>query len=121
MIGIDSNVLIRLFVNDNPEQAEAAIGLFAENGPRSIRISQVVVAETVWALQGSYRRDKISVVAALVLLLGREELVFEGRSTVLAALDWYQRGSADFADYLIAASNLEAGAVPTFTFDRKAA
>ena len=119
MIGIDSNILVRLFVEDDREQADPAVELFAKSGPRSIRVSQVVMAETVWALRRSYGRDKTSVVAALVLLFGREELVFESRSTLLTALGRYQRGNADFADYLIAASNIDAGAVPTFTFDRK--
>jgi len=36
-------------------------------------------------------------------------------------LKFYERGSADFSDYLLGLLNHRAGASPTITFDRKAA
>jgi len=39
----------------------------------------------------------------------------------MTALQWYRLGNADFADYLIAALNREAGAAPTYAFDERAA
>jgi predicted nucleic-acid-binding protein len=38
----------------------------------------------------------------------------------MTAPRWYRGGSADFADYLVAALNREAGAVPTCRFDERA-
>ncbi len=121
MIGIDSNVLIRLLVNDQQEQAQAAADLLRDRGSESVRVANVVIAETVWVLGRHYRQEKAKIIEIIVLLLGREELVFEGRSALMTALNWYERGKADFADYLIAASNAEAGASPTYTFDQNAA
>ncbi|MCW5696296.1 MAG: type II toxin-antitoxin system VapC family toxin [Bauldia sp.] len=120
MIGIDTNVLLRLFSDDNPAQAASAANLIDAQGPESIRVSNIVLAEMVWALARIYRQDKARIIEILVLLLGREELVFEFRSAVKTALDWYEHGRADFADYLIAASNAAAGAEPTYTFDQMA-
>jgi predicted nucleic-acid-binding protein len=53
-------------------------------------------------------------------LLSRAELDIEGRSAVMTAVRWYRAGTADFADYLIAALNREAGATPTSKFDERA-
>jgi predicted nucleic-acid-binding protein len=39
----------------------------------------------------------------------------------MTAILWFEHGKADFADYLIAALNHDAGAAPTYTFDRVAA
>ncbi|MCC6735946.1 MAG: type II toxin-antitoxin system VapC family toxin [Bauldia sp.] len=121
MIGVDSNVLLRLLVDDDKAQVEAVAVLFRGRGAGSIRIPQVVLVETVWSLRRSFRMGKERIVEILANLLGREELVFEGRSTVMTAFEWYRRGNADFSDYLIAASNAESGAVPTYTFDHAAA
>jgi predicted nucleic-acid-binding protein len=120
MIGIDTNVLLRLFTADDPEQTAAAIKLI--DGCGQIRIANIVIAELVWTLRGrKYRLQKTRVVEIVEELLRREELVFESRSAVMMALRWFDSGKADFGDYLIAASNEDASASPTFTFDRMAA
>ncbi len=122
MIGIDTNVLLRLFTTENPEQTAAAIKLMDGCGPSSIRVANIVMAELVWTLLGrKYRLEKNRVVEIVEELLRREELVFENRSAVMMALRWFDGGKADFGDYLIAALNEEASASPTFTFDRMAA
>jgi predicted nucleic-acid-binding protein len=122
MIGIDTNVLLRLFTADNPEQTEAALKLMRGCGPGSIRITNIVVAELVWTLLGrKYKLEKHRLVEVVEELLRRVELVFESRGAVMMALRWYEGGKADFSDYLIAALNEEASASPTFTFDRMAA
>jgi predicted nucleic-acid-binding protein len=122
MIGIDTNVLLRLFTTDNPEQATAAAKLMDGCGPSSIRITNIVMAELVWTLLGrKYRVEKARLVEIVEDLLRREELVFESRNAVMMAVRWFEGGNADFGDYLIAALNEEAGASPTYTFDRMAA
>jgi len=121
VIAIDTNVLLRLFVRDHPEQVSAAIKLLSGAGPASVRISTVVLAELVWTLERRYRVGKPELIGTIQNLLSRSELEIEGRGAVMTAIRWYQVGRADFPDYLIAALNLEAGASPIFTFDRLAA
>lgn len=121
MIGIDTNVLLRLFTTDSPEQTAATNKLIGKRGPSSIRLTNIVVAELVWTLVRHYKREKNEIVDIVEQLLEREELVFESRSAVMMALRWFERGKADFADYLIGALNEEAGASPTYTFDHLAA
>ena len=120
MIALDTNVLLRLFVRDHPEQAKAVTKLLADAGPASVRVSTIVLAELVWTLQRRYQLEKGSLIATLQNLLTRSELELEGRGAVMTAIRWYELGDADFVDYLIAALHRDAGAAPTFTFDRVA-
>ncbi|NVO13299.1 MAG: type II toxin-antitoxin system VapC family toxin [Rhodoplanes sp.] len=121
MNGWDTNVLLRLFTADSPEQSAAVARLLDGCGPASIRLTNIVLAEFVWTLSRSYKRDKREIADVLELMLQREEFVFENRSALMTAIHWFGKGNADFADYLIAALNDEAGASPTYTFDRSAA
>jgi predicted nucleic-acid-binding protein len=121
LIGLDTDVLVRLCVRDDSNQVEAALRLLSGAPPASVRVSVIVLAELTWTLLRRYRLDKAALIAALENLLSRLELDIEGRGAVMTALHWYRLGSADFADYLIAALNREAGATPTYTFDERAA
>lgn len=51
-------------------------------------------------------------------LLEGTEFTFADRTAVGAAVASYERGKADFSDYLIGATAASAGASTTFTFDR---
>jgi predicted nucleic-acid-binding protein len=120
LIGLDTNVLVRLCVRDDLDQVEAALRLLSGAPPASVRVSVVVLAELAWTLLRRYRLDKAALIATVESLLSRVELDIEGRGAVMTALRWYRDGNADFADYLIAALNREAGAAPTYTFDERA-
>jgi predicted nucleic-acid-binding protein len=121
LIGLDTNVLVRLCVRDDSAQVEAALRLLSGAPPASVRISVVVLAELAWTLLRRYRLEKVALVSIMEDLLSRVELDIKGRSAVMIATHWYRTGNADFADYLIAALNREAGATSTYTFDERAA
>jgi predicted nucleic-acid-binding protein len=120
LIGVDTNVLVRLCVRDDPDQVKAALRLLSGAPVASVRVSVIVLAELTWTLLRRYRLEKAALIATVESLLSRVELDIEGRSAVMTALRWYRNGNADFADYLIAALNREAGAAPTYTFDEQA-
>jgi predicted nucleic-acid-binding protein len=121
LIGLDTNVLVRLCVHDDADQVKSAHKLLSDAPPASIRVSVIVLAELAWTVLRRYRLDKATFIAHVEDLLLRPELDIEGRAAVVTALRWYRSGKADFADYLIAALNYEAGAMPTYTFDQSAA
>ncbi len=121
MIGLDTNVLVRLCVRDDLDQVQAAVRLLSGAPAASVRVSTVVLAELAWTLLRRYRIDKAALIATMEGLLSGVEFDIEQRGAVMAALRWYRNGNADFADYLIAALNTEAGAAPTYTFDETAA
>lgn len=120
MIGVDTGVLVRLCVRDNPDQVEAALKLLSGAPAATIRVSVIVLAEPTSTLLRRYRLDKAALIATVGSRLPRGELDIEGRCAVMVALQRYRKGIADFADNLVAALNREAGATPTHTFDEQA-
>ena len=68
MIAVDTDVLLRYLLNDDPAQAERARRLFGHQD--GVLITDVVIAETVWTLLGQrYRAGKTEIMAAIERLL----------------------------------------------------
>lgn len=123
MIGLDTNVLLRLWVQDDPGQADAARRFVAEHGqaPASLRLADAAVLEAAWTLKSVYRYSRAQIAAAIKSLLDEPAYALADRGRMQAALERYRRSRADFGDCLIAADNAAAGCEFTVTFDRSAA
>jgi predicted nucleic-acid-binding protein len=122
MTGLDSNVLIRFFVGDDPEQAGIATQLiYSLTKENPGWVSHPVLVEVVWTLRRIYRMERNEIAAILDRLLASREMAIERRELVFEALDGYRTTRADFADCLIAASARAAGCGRVVTFDRVAA
>ena len=120
MIALDTNVLVRYVVRDDPEQTRVATKLIEtvlERG-ESVLITRVVLCELVWVLSRRYRLPKKKIVQVLDWLRRSSQSVLEGRDGIKAAVDSFESGSGDFADYLIAEAASEQGCVAIATFDR---
>lgn len=119
MIALDTNVLIRLLVDDDPRQcarARAAVAA-AETSAEAIRINDVVLAETMWTMAKHYKTPR-SVLADIARgLLDSSIFDFEDRRCVEDTLSLFERSTADFSDCLIVAKNAAAGCRSTLTFD----
>ena len=121
MIGLDTNVLIRFFVKDDPEQslrAKELIDSLTKEEPGWIALTTVV--ELVWVINRRLRGGRTAVTTILGQMLTREDIVIENSTLVERAFQRYRNGNADFADCLIAVSGHAAGCSKTVTFDRKA-
>ena len=123
MIGLDTNVLVRYVVQDDPAQADAATRLI-EDGctiEEPGHVGAVVLAELAWVLRGPYGYGRSQVAAVLRQILRTVELAVEEPTVAWAALAEFESGSADFADCWIGHCNRARGCERTFTFDVKAA
>jgi predicted nucleic-acid-binding protein len=122
MIGLDTNVLVRYVVQDDPRQSPKATRLIeALTADAPGHITTVSVIELVWVLQSCYAAAHDEIANVLEQLLRTKEIVVESADTVWKALRVYHENvSADFADCLIERSAAEAGCGETLTFDRKA-
>lgn len=122
MIGLDTNILVRLWVQDDPRQAEAARAFVSEHGrvPGSLRVSDAAVLEAVWTLKSVYGYSRTQISTALQSLIDEPAYALADTECMLVALAGYRRSSADFGDCLIAADNAAAGCEFTVTFDRTA-
>lgn len=122
MIGLDTNVIVRYVVQDDPTQATAAarvIDSLSDEDPGFV--SLVAIAELAWVLDASYCFKKENIERVLQMLLESRELIVEKAETVAKALHRFKLGGANFADFLIERSGNAAGCQHTFTFDQKAA
>jgi predicted nucleic-acid-binding protein len=110
MVSIDTNVVVRLLVNDDPAQTKRVIVLFKE---QRVFVAKSVVLETEWILRGVYKLDRMRVNSALASLLSLERVVVEDEPVLFAALEAHGKG-LDFADALHLASSQSAEAFATF-------
>jgi predicted nucleic-acid-binding protein len=122
VIGLDTNILVRYFVKDEPEQTRLAVNLIYALSPAEPGwVGQATILELVWVMTRIYRVKKDRVAQVLDMLLASRDIVVGQDDTVREALRLYSVGNADFADCLIASSAKAAGCSRTVTFDRRAA
>ncbi|MCY7306229.1 MAG: type II toxin-antitoxin system VapC family toxin [Rhodoferax sp.] len=119
MKALDTNVLVRFFVDD-PDDAQAAKQRPAALAAMSERafISVTVVLEMEGVLRGFYELPRREISKVLRALVGVEHLTLEDRDHVLMALDAYDKG-LDFADALHLSRS--AGSSGFATFDQRLA
>ncbi len=123
MIGLDTNVLARYVVRDEPRQTAAATRLIESAcTPESPGlVSLIVLSELVWVLGQGYRYRRSQIAAVLRKMLSADDLRVERSEVAWQALNLYEDGSADYADYLIGLIGRAEKVDVTFTFDRRAA
>jgi predicted nucleic-acid-binding protein len=123
MPGLDTNVLVRWILDDEPRQAARVQRLFEEvrEQPLPLFVPSTVMLELEWVLRSRYEFDKSTVLGTFNALLETQELEFQDEPALERALSLYRQGSADFADCLHAGQCGSAGRAPMITFDETAA
>ena len=121
MKGIDTNVLVRYLVQDDPEQAELATAYLQDiNSKReTCFINNIVLCELVWGPQTAYKLSRTEIIATLEMLLKTNIFEFENKEAAWWSLRQMKQGKADFSDYLIGKLNTSAGCIDTVSFDSK--
>ena len=122
MIGLDTNVLVRYVMQDDPRQSARATSLIeALSADEPGFVPVVALVELVWVLAGSYALDRTQIATVLDTVLRSKELVVDRADLVTQALHRYSTAGADFADALIERIAAAAGCSATMTFDAGAA
>lgn len=121
MIGLDTNVVVRYLVQDDPDQSPVASALIdkltaADPG----YLSLVTVVEIYWVLRRAYGVTATRCGELLAFLLDARELRIDRDEVVRAALTAAHDG-LDFADAVIVELGRAAGCDHTVTFDKRAA
>ncbi|HEY0122089.1 MAG TPA: type II toxin-antitoxin system VapC family toxin [Rhizobium sp.] len=122
MIGLDTNILIRFFLQDDPSQNEKAVRLFTrlpEIGPGYI--SCITLMEFAWFLRRRTKLPRSQVMEGISDLLESEDILLEDEPVVEEVLGIMASSQVEFADTFIALRNRNAGCNVTMTFDEKAA
>ena len=106
MIAVDTNVLLRYLLDDEPEQSNLAAHLITSRW--KVLITDVVLVEMLWTLRGKkYQLNKTDLVAVVDALFQEPNILFEESQVVWQALNDYRHAKkikgkeTDFADALI--------------------
>lgn len=110
MRAVDTNVLVRLLVNDEPMQAEAAQRAMAAE---PTFIPKTAVIELEWVLRSAYGRSPTEIATSIEGLLAAAGISVEDSAAVERAVAWFKDG-IDFADALHLASSGHTDAFVTF-------
>jgi predicted nucleic-acid-binding protein len=122
MIGIDTNVLVRFFAQDDAAQSTRVDSLLQTLSPQNPGfVSVVSLIELIWVLRSQYHVSRSELIECLERLLNSPELVIENQPAVTQAIDRFSVAKADFSDCLIERSGHLAGCRQTVTFDVNAA
>ncbi len=118
MIAIDTNVLVRYLVDDDPIQSAQAVR-FMENELTAEEpgfVSLVVIVEVAWVLRRAYHASAETVADIIRRLLDSRQVQVQDSDVVERAV---RLALEDFADALIHELGRAAACGRTVTFDRR--
>ncbi|MDX2156034.1 MAG: type II toxin-antitoxin system VapC family toxin [Hyphomicrobiaceae bacterium] len=110
MISLDTNVIVRLLVADDADQARRARDLLA-NSP--VLVTTTVILECEWVLRGAYAFKEHEIADAFKRLFGLPQLTLAEPNIVLPALNQLGQGM-DFADALHLSGSTDAEQFASF-------
>ena len=113
---LDTNVLVRYFTGDPPEQARRAAAYLA--WADELLVPDLVVAELVYVLQSFYEVERARVAELLRAVLAFPAVVVVDAALLLRALEVYEVERLDFADAYLVASAEASGVGAIASFDR---
>ncbi len=97
---IDTNVFLRYLTTDDPEKSKNSLELLEkiENGEEKATTSALVIFETIFTLEHSYKVSRSDILQFLEPILNLKGLSLENKSTFIEALKIYSRETFSFAD-----------------------
>lgn len=118
MIAIDTNVLVRMLVDDPDaqEQCEQARDLIVSHG--DAWVCRIVLIESVWVLERAYEFTKEQIILALETLMQHPNIHLEDAENLNNALTIFSASNAGFADCLIL-NDAQRKRLVLHTFDKK--
>lgn len=117
---IDTNVFLRFFLNDIPNQQKIADGLLqkAKTKKLNLIVLQIIIFEIEFILTKYYLFPKTEVIDNLRSIIGAPYLEIQDRNVFKFAIELYQNTNISLVDcFLKAKSEIENTEI--FTFDQK--
>jgi predicted nucleic-acid-binding protein len=118
---IDTNIIVRLAVNDDLNQRDACLRLLekAKNKELALYLLPVAILETVWILEKYYKLPKRQVKDFVEALLNTPEIICVMQDVFMRAIAVYEEKNVKFADAVIGCWGLAMGIRDVFTYDEK--
>ena len=117
MFAIDTNVLVRLLVDDPSDPAQCMAARKFVAGQQQVMIPESVLLECAWVLQRLFGVTRPKLAVVLEELMGNSRYRFERAAIATAAINLFVVSSLDFGDCLIHAA-CDAAAAELVTFDK---
>src|ERR1700689_1477738 len=123
MLGIDTNVVIRLIISDDAEQTRRARRLVAQalSHDEPVLVSLLVLLESEWVLRSRHGFNREAPLSIFRALLEARELSLEDEAALEEALFHWKDSACGFSDCPNTAHNRQIECRATATFDGKAA
>jgi len=118
MQAVDTNVLVRILVDDPKASQQVKQARYSAKKAGSLFIPQIVQVELVWVLDSAYGIAKNEIISILKHLQENEAFLLQHEDQYNVALQQYQTTHTDFSDCLIYAESQAAG-YEIITFDKK--
>lgn len=122
MPSLDTNVILRYLVEDDPRQTRVAQRYIEKHAAagNSLFLGTSVILETEWVLRSVYEFTKEQIIEVFVGLLEAREMAFQDEASLERAIHRYRELSIDFADCLHVATAETFNKLPFATFEKKA-
>jgi len=123
MIGLDTNVLLRYLVQDDPTQSKKATEIIERRLSRQEPgfVSLVCILETVWVLGSLYKRSRLEIADHVEMILAADTLQVQNEQEVYQGVIALRNRTGTFEDALIGGLGAWWGCSATLTFDQTAA
>ena len=118
MIGLDAEILLRLFDRSEPAltaRVEALVTIAAPEG--GCFVHPLALVELAARLERGFKLSREAVAEYLEHILRAPEFTISNANEALAAVEQFRLGTAAFADCLLAALNHACGCDVTVTFN----
>lgn len=122
MIGLDTNVIARIVLADDPAQTRQAMAVLtqARAAGEAVVLALPTLLELEWVLRTVARLPKANVLHVFKSLLETQDLQIDQEEVLEQALYAFEAHSADFGECLFAAQYQRMGCRTMLTFDKKA-
>jgi len=123
MIALDTNVLLRYLVQDDPVQSPKAAEIVERRLTKRDPgfVSLVCILEIVWVLGSLYKRSRGQIAGHIEMILAADTLQVQNEQEVYQGVIALRNGTGSFADALIGGLGAWWGCSATLTFDQNAA
>jgi predicted nucleic-acid-binding protein len=123
MIGLDTNVVLRYLVQDDPAQSPKATEVIERRLTKEDPgfVSIVCILEIVWVLGSLYKRSRSEIAGHIEMILAADTLEVQNEQEVYQAVIALRNAAGTFEDSLIGALGAWWGCSTTLTFDQNAA
>ncbi len=118
---VDTNLVIRYLTNDDPILADRVEQLLDDAAVGSVQLvtTELVMAESVWVLESSYRLTHAQIAPLIRGILATPGMDVINGDLVGKALVMYELQNVDFVDAYIAALMEKQGLKDIYSYDRK--